>query len=155
MRKVSLFDFFLTQLICQPTVLSLASSSLPLVSIYEHTYGADIARMTFGDEMSLESPTFPFLRFLIGPFFFFFFAILVYSLRVTVTCSPPSYSGHSASARPEQTCTRHKTSNIHILKINTHTFFYLGGQTVTTHAARTRAVKHPITNLPQSQLPVR
>lgn len=44
------------------------STPLLFVSIYEHTYGADIARMTFLDEMSLDSPTFPFLRSLIGTF---------------------------------------------------------------------------------------
>ena len=69
-------------------LLIFLSHSIPLlpVSIYEHTYGAVIARMTVGDEMSLDSPTSPLLRFLIGPFF----AILVHSLSVTVTCSPPS-----------------------------------------------------------------
>lgn len=124
--EVCLFDWFLTQLICQPTGLAFtffSFFSIPVlrVSIYEHSYGADIARMTVGDEMSLDYLASPLLRFLIGTF-------LIISLfckswfilsSVTITCSPPSLAVqpmpglssqthiHAHTQNPLQTCHSH------------------------------------------------
>lgn len=127
--QVCLFDCFLTQLICQPTGLAfafLSFFSIPVlrVSIYEHTYGADIARMTVGDEMSLDYLTSPLLRFLIGTFFIYFFILQIFILSsVTITCSPPSLAvqpmpglssqthihahTHTHTQNPLQTCHSH------------------------------------------------